>query len=116
MTTLHKSAWPKPLADLLKQVGYRKHHISYSIDREVTICQPYWSGGFRDDYFWLDLSGNRRHLGVTKATPWPQPPAEETFPVTPSTIAVCGGIFCGKPATWDLTIHPDTATAWGIGK
>lgn len=113
---LKKADWPDRLASLLRSAGYRKHSIGLCADRDTyTFRQPYWGGGSKESHFWLDLDGRSPgSIHVRNGTSWPAPPAEDTIDLPFGSIAVCGGTFCGKPATWFLHMSPSTAKELGL--
>ena len=112
---MQKNDWPPLLAQALKRAGYRKHGVSIYIRDTYTFRQPYWDGGSKDSHWMIDLQGNHAgHLSVRNPTSWPAIPAEDTIDLPHGRIAVCGGVFCGKPASWQLTMAASTAAALGI--
>lgn len=111
---LKREDWPDRLKEILRRAGYKKHSVGVTVTNLFTFSQPYWSGGSKDEHLMLDsVSGKVEGIYVRKATAWPAIPATDTIEIPYGRIAVLGGIFCGKPATWFL--HMTEATARDLG-
>lgn len=105
MRTLNRTQWPVILRNLLKQSSYQKHNIHLTVpsDGRVEIGPQVWDEGSKDSWFLLAQNGS--YLGPVKSG---------TFLIAPERVLVCGGIFCGKQATWHLYMLPQTAEFLGL--
>lgn len=91
--------------------SYRKHKAYLTVTDTVELQGTYWDSGSRSTYVAVDLASK-----VSRGAPQYAPPQfggpRSTPTVTlPVGVAIVeGGIFCGKPATARVFIHPDNAT------
>ena len=87
---------------------YKKHKAYLSVTTEVRLSGTYWDGGTRHTYVAVNLA-TKRSQGAPQYNP-PQFGGPQTTPVVTlpeGVVIVEGGIFCGKPATAHLHVHPN---------
>lgn len=113
---VHRSTH-RDLFAILKGAGYRKHSATVYLDTSAECSSPYWSDGSRSEFFLMHLDGTTAPLAVRARTPFGDPslPWSETCYTGSGHAIVNGGIFRGKPAHWMVYIHPDDASAFGVG-
>ena len=88
--------------------SYRKHDAYLSPHIEVCLSGTYWDGGTRHEYVAVDLA-SKHSQGAPRYNP-PQfggPAISPRVELPVGVAIVAGGVFCGKPATATVYIHPD---------
>lgn len=86
---------------------YRKHKAWLHAAETVALSGTYWDGGSRDTWTAVDLA-----TGRSKGAPQYDPaqfggPATAPVVAIPEGVAIVRtGIFCGKPATASVYLHP----------
>lgn len=112
MKTLELKDFPQLAAQVKKWVpGYRKRTVMVHAAENDTPFGWWWDGGSKSDYA-------TARIGGSGTTPWHCPPYPQTkadpIPTGAETVVVETGVFCGKPATMKLIIHPDDLARLGL--
>ncbi len=89
--------------------SYRKKNVFLTAATGVNLTDLNWSGGSRSEYTVVDLdTGVMSGVGDHMAAPWDNADENRRVNITPRQIIVKTGMFCGKPSTMSITVHPDT--------
>ena len=99
------------MAQIVKLVGSKKRKaiLARPTDK-VTMGGTYWDGGSRSDYFLVDLKAMQaRPLPHVSPPQFGGPKEDPVINLEPHQAVVEAGIFCGKPSTPTIYLHP----AWG---
>tara|TARA_B100000614_G_C14562911_1_gene497822 strand:+ start:2045 stop:2404 length:360 start_codon:yes stop_codon:yes gene_type:complete len=112
MKTLKLKDFPTLAAQVKRWVpGYRKHSVMVAVAERETPFGWWWDEGSKSDYA-------TARIGGSGTTPWYPPQYPETkaqpIPTGGETVVVETGVFCGKPATMQLTIHPNDLARLGL--
>lgn len=108
MTTTKLTA--KTLPKNLRTIdGYQGRTWCAEVCTEVTIPSDagLWSGGSRDQYFYLRLSDGATVMASSAAAPWSMERVDNTVRLAPGYAVVEHTIFCGKDLGLRFYVHPD---------
>lgn len=89
--------------------GYKGRTWRAEIKTEVTIPSDagLWSGGSRDQFFYLRLADGATVMASSKAAPWSMERADNTVKLTPGFALVEHTIAYGKDLGLRFYIHPE---------
>lgn len=96
-------------ADLVKAVGSRKKKAIIAPRRScVHISGTYWDGGSRSDWFLVKLATKEvRPLAHQNPPQFGGPKEDPIQPLEPGWALIEAGVFCGKPSTPTIYLHPE---------
>lgn len=99
-----KKPFPNPFAKYLQEIGYKKHQVFYSTAPagRMQMLRSYWDGGSRDYYAAWNAEGKRIPLPVGGSYFEKMP---DGYTPAPGDVLIRYGVFCGKPATADITVY-----------
>lgn len=99
------------LSNIVKLVGSKKRKVILAKPTvRVVLSGTHWDGGSRSDYFLVDLKTSEvSHLGHWNPPQYGGPSEDPIFNLKSHQAVVEAGIFCGKPSTPTIYLHP----MWG---
>lgn len=115
MKTLEKKTAPELLSWAASCVSRKRKMYVSIIDGPVRLHSDYWSEGSRSQWYVADhIKGTcKRVSGGQNGLFGGADPCNE-YVVRPGVMVIDCGVFCGKPATPHLYVHPvDYARAYG---
>lgn len=98
------------LANIVKLVSKKRKAILARPTTEVRLTGTYWSEGSRSEYFMVNIKTKEIVPMACVAPPQYGGPKEDPVAhLQPGFAIIEAGIFCGKPATPTIYLHP----MWG---
>lgn len=99
----------KEVKDIARLIGYRKKTVCVKPATEHTMHGVNWSGGSRTQYTMVDLRTMKALTpDLGRPPPWANPAEGAKVEIPPDCVLIAHGIFCGKPATAFMYVHPDS--------
>jgi hypothetical protein len=89
-----------------KAFGYRKRRLMLVLAERVELHGDYWDGGSKTTYHTYDLRGGGRRT-LPGANPFTAGRERRYEPTSGGVVVVTTEVFCGKPGTMTVHVHPD---------
>lgn len=92
---------------LFALIGSHKREGRLRAATEVTLFGTYWDGGSRSEYAAVRLSDMKADRSPQFDPPqFGGPTSAPVVPLKPGYVIISHGVFCGKPATPTVYVHP----------
>ena len=86
---------------------YTGRKINVAIKDRITFYDTNWSGGTKNEYAIVLLSGQSEMFNAP--APWSNPVEGKTVDMQPGAVIVEHSYFCGQDCGITIYVHPDNA-------
>jgi len=96
------------LKEIVGLVSKKRKAIIARPSGSVRISGTYWNGGSRSSYFLVHIASKRVQPLAHHSPPQYGGPKEDPIQMLePGYAVIEAGVFCGKPATPTVYLHPE---------